>query len=155
MLENLDKIMHLRFNFDACPMHSPSGFVHLTQQNLSTRALFCLNSLAKVNTQLLIYKYAHTIIVPYLRYSLLPTQFNKYMIVYLPSCFFCINTKYKWYQVHECKTGEVSKMYTHYLSSQSTCLKQKQWKGFFFVLFCFCFLFFCFLLLLISVDNKT
>ena len=47
--------MQLRFNFDACPMHSPSGFVHLTHQNLSARALFCLNSLAKVNTQLLIY----------------------------------------------------------------------------------------------------
>ena len=31
--------------------------VHLTHQNLSARALFCLNSLAKVNTQLLIYKY--------------------------------------------------------------------------------------------------
>ena len=57
VLENLDKIMHLRFNFDACPMHSPSGFVYLTHQNLSARALFCLNSLAKVNTQLLIYKY--------------------------------------------------------------------------------------------------
>ena len=55
MLENLDKIIHLRFNFDACPMHSPFGFVHLTHQNLSARALFCLNSLAKVNTQLLIY----------------------------------------------------------------------------------------------------
>ena len=55
VLENLDKIMHLRFNFDACPMHSPSRFVHLTHQNLSARALFCLNSLAKVNTQLLIY----------------------------------------------------------------------------------------------------
>ena len=57
MLENLDKIMHLRFDFDACPMHSPSGFVHLTHQNLSGRALFCLNSLAKVNMQLLIYNY--------------------------------------------------------------------------------------------------
>ena len=45
MLENLDKIMHLRFNFDACPMHSPFGFVHLTHQNLSARALFRLNSL--------------------------------------------------------------------------------------------------------------
>ena len=56
VLENLDKIMHLRFNLDACPMHSPFGFVHLTHQNLSARALFCLNSLAKVNTQLLIYK---------------------------------------------------------------------------------------------------
>ena len=55
MLENLDKIMHLRFNFDACPMHSPFEFVHLTHQNLSARALFCLNSHAKVNTQLLIY----------------------------------------------------------------------------------------------------
>ena len=55
MLENLDKIMHLRFNFDTCPVHSPFGFVHLTHQNLSARALFCLNSLAKVNTQLLIY----------------------------------------------------------------------------------------------------
>ena len=49
--------MHLRLNFDACPMHSPFGFVHLTHQNLSARALFCLNSLAKVNTQLLIYNY--------------------------------------------------------------------------------------------------
>ena len=44
------KIMHLRFNFDACPMHSPFGFVHLMHQNLSKRALFCHNSLAKVNT---------------------------------------------------------------------------------------------------------
>ena len=60
VLENLDKIMHLRFNFDACPMHSPFGFVHLTHQNLSARALFCLNSLAKVNTQLLIYNYGET-----------------------------------------------------------------------------------------------
>ena len=50
--------MHLRFNFDVCPMHSPSGFVHLTHQNLSARALFCLNSLAKVNTQLLIYNWS-------------------------------------------------------------------------------------------------
>ena len=57
MLENLDKIMHLRFNFDACPMHSPFGFMHLTHQNLSAHALFCLNSLAKVNTQLLTYNY--------------------------------------------------------------------------------------------------
>ena len=57
MLENLDKIMHLRFNFDACPMHAPFGFVHLTHQNLSARALFCLNSFAKVNTQLSIYNY--------------------------------------------------------------------------------------------------
>ena len=64
MLENLDKIMHLRFNFDACPMHSPSGFVHLTHQNLSARALFCLNSLAKVNTQLLIYNYQIEIAQP-------------------------------------------------------------------------------------------
>ena len=53
MLENCDKIMHLRFNFDACPMHSPFGFVHLTHQNLSARAIFCHNSLAKVNTQLI------------------------------------------------------------------------------------------------------
>ena len=52
--------MYLRFNFDACPMHSPFGFVHLTHQNLSARALFCHNSLAKVNTQLLIYKYLPT-----------------------------------------------------------------------------------------------
>ena len=50
-----DKIMYLRFNFDACPMHSPFGFVHLTHQNLSARPLFCPHSLAKVNTQLLIY----------------------------------------------------------------------------------------------------
>ena len=57
VLENCDIIMHLRFNFDACPMHSPFGFVHLTHQNLSAHALFCHNSLAKVNTQLLIYKH--------------------------------------------------------------------------------------------------
>ena len=49
--------MHLHFNVDACPMHSPFGFVHLTHQNLSVCALFCLISLAKANSQLLIYKY--------------------------------------------------------------------------------------------------
>ena len=64
MLENLDKIMHLCFNFDACPMHSPVGFVHLTHQNLSARALFCLKSLAKVNTQLLIYNCYSSVRVP-------------------------------------------------------------------------------------------
>ena len=57
VLKNLDKKMHLPFNFDACPMHLPSGFVHLTHQNLSARALFCLNPLTKVNTHVLIYKY--------------------------------------------------------------------------------------------------
>ena len=59
MLENLDKIMHLGFNCDACLKHSPFGFVHLTHQNLSAHALFCHNSLAKVNAQLLIYKYSN------------------------------------------------------------------------------------------------
>ena len=49
--------MHVRFNFDACPVHSPLGFVHLMQQNLSASALFCHNSLEKVNMQLLIYEY--------------------------------------------------------------------------------------------------
>ena len=47
--------MHFCFNLDAYPMHSPFRFVHLTHQNLSGRALFCHNSLAKVNMQLLIY----------------------------------------------------------------------------------------------------
>ena len=47
MLENCDKIMHLHFNFDACPMHSPFGFVHMTHQILSVHALLCHNSLAK------------------------------------------------------------------------------------------------------------
>ena len=56
-IENLDKIMHFHFNFDACPVHSPFVFVYLTHQNLSTLALFCLNSLAKVNMQSLIYEY--------------------------------------------------------------------------------------------------
>ena len=32
MLENCDKTMHLHFNFDACLMHLPFGFVHLTYQ---------------------------------------------------------------------------------------------------------------------------
>ena len=63
MLENLDKIMHLRFNFDACPVHSPLGFVHLTHQNLSARALFCVNSLAKVNMQILMYKYSSRLLM--------------------------------------------------------------------------------------------
>ena len=57
MLENSDKIMHLRFNFDACPVHSPFAFVHLTNQILSARALFCITSLAKVNMQLFIFDY--------------------------------------------------------------------------------------------------
>ena len=52
MLENCDKIMHFRFNFVACLMHSPFGFVHLMHQNLSVRALFCHNSFVKVNKQL-------------------------------------------------------------------------------------------------------
>ena len=60
MLENCDRIMHLRFNIDACPKHSPFRFMHLTHQNLSAHALFCHNSLAKVKTQFLIYKYKHT-----------------------------------------------------------------------------------------------
>ena len=45
MLENCGKIIHFRFNLDACPMHSPFGFVHLTHQNLSVRGLFWHNSL--------------------------------------------------------------------------------------------------------------
>ena len=66
MLENCEEIMHLRFNFDDCPMHSPFEFVHLTPQNLSARALFCHNALAKVNTQLLIcnhQQYLHCMVV--------------------------------------------------------------------------------------------
>ena len=44
----------LCFNFYACPVHLPFRFLHLTHQNLSVLALFCLNSLAKINMQLLI-----------------------------------------------------------------------------------------------------
>ena len=51
MLENCDKIMHLRFNFDACPVHSSFGFVLLMHQNLSACAFFGHNSLTKVNMQ--------------------------------------------------------------------------------------------------------
>ena len=29
VLENLNKIVHLLFNFDACPVHSSFGFVQL------------------------------------------------------------------------------------------------------------------------------
>ena len=72
MLESCDKIMHLRFNVDACPMHSPFGFVHLTHQNLSARALFCHNSLPKVNTQLLIYNS---------RWSILRNNLNFYTYI--------------------------------------------------------------------------
>ena len=32
-------IMHLHFNFDACPVQSPFGFVHLTYHDLSESAL--------------------------------------------------------------------------------------------------------------------
>ena len=45
----------MRFDFDTCPVYSPFGFKHLTHQHLSARALFYLNSLAKVNTQMSIY----------------------------------------------------------------------------------------------------
>ena len=38
-------------------LHPPFRFVHLPHQNFSARALFCLNSLAKVNMQWLIHKY--------------------------------------------------------------------------------------------------
>ena len=41
------------FAFDACPIHSPFRFGHLTHRNFSARALFCHNSFAKVITQLL------------------------------------------------------------------------------------------------------
>ena len=60
MLENCDKTMYFRFNFDACPLHTHQvcALQHLTNQNLSVRALFCHNSLAIVNMQLLIYNYS-------------------------------------------------------------------------------------------------
>ena len=45
----------LCFNFDACPVHSSLEFMHFTHQSLSVCAMICLDSLAKVNTQLLIY----------------------------------------------------------------------------------------------------
>ena len=40
--------------YECHPLDSTFRFVHLTHQNLSARALFCHNSLAKVNGQLLI-----------------------------------------------------------------------------------------------------
>ena len=45
-LEFRQRIMHFCFDFDACPVYSPFGHVYLTHQNLSSCALFCLNSLA-------------------------------------------------------------------------------------------------------------
>ena len=57
MTEDCYKIMHLRFNFDAYPMHSPFGFMQLTHQNLARMHFFGRNLLAKVRTQLLIYKF--------------------------------------------------------------------------------------------------
>ena len=56
--------MHFPFNFDACPVHLPFGFVHLTHQNLSASALFCHNSLAEVNIQLLIYNHCFSTFFP-------------------------------------------------------------------------------------------
>ena len=56
-LRIVTNIMHFRFNFDACPVYLPFGFVHLTHQNLmSPLTLFCHNPLEKGNTQLLISK---------------------------------------------------------------------------------------------------
>ena len=87
--------MHLRFNFDACPMHSRSGFVHLTHQNLSACALFCLNSNANVNTQLLIYNHAmlltskYKLCVSYFRTFQMPKQwlfFDKYVVLVTQIC---------------------------------------------------------------------
>ena len=45
-LENCDKIMHLRFSFDACPMHSRirDRVLALDASNLGARALYCHNS---------------------------------------------------------------------------------------------------------------
>ena len=60
--------MHLRFNFDACPMHSPSGFVHLTHQNLSARALlskFTRKSKYAVINLLMKHAKTFTVIVSY------------------------------------------------------------------------------------------
>ena len=50
-----EMLKHAHKMLDACPVHSPFRFVYLTLQNLSAYALLCINSLAKVNTQLLIY----------------------------------------------------------------------------------------------------
>ena len=50
VLENLDKIMHLRFNFDVCPMHSPFGFLHLTEASMnkiSARVNFILSKFTR------------------------------------------------------------------------------------------------------------
>ena len=55
--------MHFSFHFDPCPVHSPFGLMHLMHQNLSTHALFCLNSLTKVRTELLIWKYSFVLII--------------------------------------------------------------------------------------------
>ena len=56
-IENLYKIMHLHFDFDACLVHLPFRFLHLMLQTLSMHALFCLHSLTKVSMQLLFYKH--------------------------------------------------------------------------------------------------
>ena len=48
VLKNCDNIMSLSFNFDACLMDSPFGFMHLTHQNLSVYTLFCHNSQKKM-----------------------------------------------------------------------------------------------------------
>ena len=114
MLENLDNIMHLRFNFDACPMHSPSGFVHLTHQNLSARALFCLNSLAKLNTQLLIYKY-----------------FISYVLKCIQHCCWNGNIKTNGYTLFWNRLYEVKFTWVgyHALNDIETCFMQG-WKSF-------------------------
>ena len=48
VVENKDKVTHLRIKFDVCSVQSPFGLVHMPHQNLSACALFCINSLAKV-----------------------------------------------------------------------------------------------------------
>ena len=53
VLENCDKIMHFFFNFDTCPILVLRVICAFdTSKSQRVRALFCHNSLAKVNTQL-------------------------------------------------------------------------------------------------------
>ena len=79
MLKNCDKLMHLCFNFDACPMHSPFGLVHMTHQNFSARAFFFFghNLLAKVSTQLLICEFSS--VCNKRRYRVSPTMHNAFI----------------------------------------------------------------------------
>ena len=57
MCEKLWQNMHLHSNFDTCLMHTPLRLVHLTHQNLSTRAPLDEQALFSLFTDFILHPY--------------------------------------------------------------------------------------------------